>query len=107
MLQTLQHHFKRILEPCLRLVKVGQLNGKVESENQLVRPVADSVRQIDKVSVHDEGFFSHGVFERGEAFEHLCHVHVVHFVDFDQVFEEHEHDVGKEARLFAEVSMLE
>ena len=107
MLQSFQHHFKGILKAGFWFVEVGELDGKVEGENELVGAVADSVGKIYEVGVHDEGLFSDCKLQGGKAFEHLSHMHVVHLVDFDEVLEEHEDYVGKEARLFAEISMLE
>ena len=91
----------------LRVVELRQLDGEVELVDQLVCFRLDQFGQLHEVLVHFERLFALVSAQSLKALQNLGDVDVVHLVDFDQVFEKHEHQVRKQSCLPAKVAVGE
>ena len=74
---------------------------------EFLSPIFDGLCEVHEVLVHDKCLLSVGFTEAWESFEELGDVRVVDPVDLHEILEQHENDIGKKARLLAEVRVLE
>jgi len=101
------YQFQSLNEALFRVVKVRQLDGEIESVNELVGLILDTVRKIHEILVHNEGFLAFFGGQGGKALKNLCDMDVVYFVDLDQIFKKHEDQIAEQAGLSAEIRVLE
>ena len=90
---TLNHKSKSINQSFLWVVEVWQCDWEIEDVNQLIRLVLDGLCQVDKVLIHDESFLGLLLVQCGESLQNLSNVRVVHSVDFNKIFQQHEHHI--------------
>lgn len=101
------HQFQSLNEALFRVVKVRQLDGEIESVNELVGLILDAVGKIHEILVHNESFLAFFGRQGGKALKNLCDMDVVYFVDLDQIFKKHEDQIAEQAGLSAEIRVLE
>lgn len=101
------YQFQSLNEALFRVVKVRQLDGEIESVNQLVGLILDAVGKIHEILVHNESFLAFFGGQGGKALKNLCDMDVVYFVDLDQIFKKHEDQIAEQAGLSAEIRVLE
>jgi len=100
-------HTKGVDEAALWVVEIWQRDREIKDVDQLVGLVFDGFGKVYEVLVHHEGFLSVALAKTRETFQDLGDVGVVDAVYLHEVLEQHENDVRKEARLLAEVGVLE
>ena len=103
----LYYQFQSLNEALFWVVKVRQLDGEIESVNELVGLILDAVGKIHEILVHNEGFLAFFGGQGGKALKNLCDMDVVYFVDLDQIFKKHKDQIAEQAGLSTKICMLE
>jgi len=101
------YQFQSLNEALFWVVKVRQLDGEIESVNELVGLILDAVGKIHEILVHNEGFLAFFGGQGGKALKNLCDMDVVYFVDLDQIFKKHKDQIAEQAGLSTKICMLE
>ena len=94
-------------QASLWIVEIWQRDWEIKDVDKLVSLIFDGFCEVHEVLVHDKCLLSVSFAEAWESFEELRDVRVVDPVDLHEIFEQHENDIGKKARLLAEVRVLE
>ena len=103
----LAYHSQRVHQIFLWIVEIRQLDWEVELVHQLVRFRLDHLSELNEVLVHVKSLATVISLKACKALQNLSNVHVVNFVDLDQILKQHEDQVGEEACLPAEISINE
>jgi len=101
------YQFQSLNKALFWVVKVRQLDGEIESVNELVGLILDAVGKIHEILVHNEGFLAFFGGQGGKALKNLCDMDVVYFVDLDQIFKKHKGQIAEQAGLSTKICMLE
>ena len=94
-------------QASLWIVEIWQRDWEIKDVDKLVSLIFDGLCEVHEVLVHDKCLLSVSFAEAWESFEELRDVRVVDPVDLHEIFEQHENDIGKKARLLAEIRVLE